>query len=110
MEKSDDFFRAAMVNGIKDVVKFLGDYSIGLGQECDFGPGLDRTALLLERVHGEAPEDKCSEHKVGSGFDVLTYRDIQHTSALSKVKAAKPKVPFIENFDDDLDSFLSDYF
>ena len=46
------------VQSVKDVVRFLGEYSVNLGKDCDFGPGLDRTAMLLERIYGEDPEDK----------------------------------------------------
>ena len=107
---SSDFFRAMNVQSVKDVVRFLGEYSVNLGKDCDFGPGLDRTAMLLERIHGEDPEDRKSvNNKSGSGFDILSYRNIQHTSVISKVKAAKPEIPFIENFNDDLKSFLSYY-
>ena len=78
------------------------DYTINLGSECHFGPGLDRTDLLLEKFRG--PEVQ-PEYK----FDILNYRELQHQSVISNVKSVKQKIPFMKNFDDSLEQFLDNY-
>ena len=90
---------------IKDIeggIKFRMDYTVKLGLACNFGPGLDRTELLLEKFNG-------TEDHQGSAFDILNYRELRHRSVISKVKAVQQKIPFMKNFDDSLQNFLENY-
>ena len=102
--------KLSKVRGIWDMIKFQGDYTINLGLDCNYGPGLDRTEMILQRAHGENPVDReNSQNRQGSGFDILNYRELQHQSVISKVISAKQKIPFMKNFDDDLQNFLANY-
>ena len=102
--------KLSTIKGIEGAIKFLMDYTLNLGSECNFGPGLDRADLLLEKFHGKLPEE-CQglENRQESGFDILNYRELQHQSVISKVKSAKQKIPFMKNFDDSLEHFLNNY-
>ena len=90
------------IKGIEGAIKFLMDYTINLGLECNFGPGLDRTDLLLEKFHGTEDQQKYI-------FDILNYRELQHRSVISNVKSVKQKIPFMKNFNDSLQHFLNNY-
>ena len=83
--------------GLKDAAQCQGDYVSELMHECNYPKTWDTNET----------NKVCYQWLDNKAANIMTFRDQKYTSAITKVESLAVKKPWLENFEDSVESFLS---